>query len=292
MVIETKNLSKYYGKIKGIDDLTLQINEGEIFGFLGPNGSGKTTTIRLLMGLLKPTNGSAKIFSLDTQKKSVQIKKDVSLIPGDVHLYDKMKGGELIEYIDKLNPKKESALKDQLIERLDFNPDRKIKAYSKGNKQKLAVIIALMHQPKLLVLDEPTVGLDPLMQQEIYKILREFKENGGTIFLSSHFLPEVDRVCDRVGIVKDGNLVSIETIDGLRSKTVRHLDVLFEDQVNPQEFQVLSQVVSVNKINHYIRITVQGEVDTLIKHVAKYKIKDLIFNQASLEDFFMEFYKK
>ena len=292
MVIETKNLSKYYGKIKGIDDLTLQINEGEIFGFLGPNGSGKTTTIRLLMGLLKPTNGSAKIFSLDTQKKSVQIKKDVSLIPGDVHLYDKMKGGELIEYIDKLNPKKESALKDQLIEGLDFNPDRKIKAYSKGNKQKLAVIIALMHQPKLLVLDEPTVGLDPLMQQEIYKILREFKENGGTIFLSSHFLPEVDRVCDRVGIVKDGNLVSIETIDGLRSKTVRHLDVLFEDQVNPQEFQVLSQVVSVNKINHYTRITVQGEVDTLIKHVAKYKIKDIIFNQASLEDFFMDFYKK
>jgi len=292
MVIATKNLSKYYGKIKGIDDLTLQINEGEIFGFLGPNGAGKTTTIRLLMGLLKPTNGSAKIFGLDTQKDTVQIKQEISLVPGDVHLYDKMKGSELIEYIDKLNPTKEAILKDRLIARLNFDPDRKIKTYSKGNKQKLAVIIALMHQPKLLVLDEPTVGLDPLMQQEIYKILREFKENGGTIFLSSHFLPEVDKVCDRVGIVKNGNLVSIESIEGLRSKTVRHLDVLFEGEVNLQEFQVLSQVVSVKKINQHIRITIQGEVDALIKHIAKYKIKDLTFNQASLEDFFMDFYKK
>ncbi|MBU1149284.1 AAA family ATPase, partial [Patescibacteria group bacterium] len=145
---------------------------------------------------------------------------------------------------------------------------------------------------KLLILDEPTSGLDPLMQQEIYQVLKEFKQQGRTIFLSSHFLPEIDRVCDRVGIVKDGNLVSIETIEGLRNKTVRHMDIHFAEEINPQEFQLISEVISVKKINNHWRITVQGEVDNLIKKISRHKIKDLVFNQSSLEDFFMDFYKK
>lgn len=292
MVIKTKNLSKYYGKIKGIDDLTLEVGEGEIFGFLGPNGAGKTTTIRLLTGFLKPTHGSATIFGLDSQKDSVQIRKEIGMVPGDINLYDKMIGSELIDFICKIRIDDQPTLKDQLIKRLDFDPTRRIKGYSKGNKQKLAIILALMHEPKLLILDEPTSGLDPLMQQEIYGVLKEFKRKGRTIFLSSHFLPEVDKVCDRVGIVKDGNLVSIETIEGLRNKTVRHLDVYFAEEINPQEFQVLSEVISVNKLNDYWRISVQGEIDNLVKKISQYKIKDLIFNQASLENFFMDFYKK
>ncbi len=293
MVIQTKNLTKYYGKTRGIEDLTLQVNEGEIFGFLGPNGAGKTTTIRLLTGFLKPNRGSATIFGLDVQKDKdvVEIKKEIGLVPGDVRLFKKMKGIELINYISKLRPGKKP-MREELIKRLEFDPNIKIKAYSKGNKQKLAIILAMMHQPKLLVLDEPTSGLDPLMQQEIYKILKEFKQKGNTVFLSSHFLPEIDRVCDRVGIVRGGRLVSIETIEGLRNKTVRHLDVHFEQEINPQEFQVLSQVIEVKKINSYWRISVQGEIDSLIKKITQHKVKDLIFNQASLEDFFMDFYKQ
>jgi len=293
MVIKTEKLTKYYGKTRGIEDLSLEVKEGEIFGFLGPNGAGKTTTIKLLTGFLQPTSGSAEIFGLNVQNEQdiVEIKKEIGLVPGDVRLFNKMKGIELINYIGKMRPGKEE-LRDSLIKRLDFNPNIKIKAYSKGNKQKLAVILAMMHKPKLLIMDEPTSGLDPLMQQEIYKILREFKQKGHTVFISSHFLPEVDRVCDRVGIVRSGHLVSIETIEGLRSKTVRHLDVQFEQEINPQEFQVLPEVIEVNKLNNHWRITAQGEVDTLIKKVAQYKIKDLIFNQASLEDFFMDFYKK
>lgn len=215
-MINTKSLTKAYGNTLGIDNLDLEIKEAEIFGLLGPNGAGKTTTIRLLMGLLKPTQGAATINDLDCWKDTVVIKRTCGYVPGDVRLYPNYSGKKLINLFAEVRGV--DALSAGLIERLDFDPSKKIKTLSKGNRQKLAVILALMHQPKVLILDEPTSGLDPLMQREFYAILKEFKARGATCLVSSHFLPEIERICDRAAIIKDGKLVAVEQVTGLGGK--------------------------------------------------------------------------
>jgi len=215
-MINTQSLTKYYGKTLGIENLDLNIKEAEIFGLLGPNGAGKTTTIRLLMGLLKSTKGTARINNFDCWKETVEIKRLCGYVPGDVRLYQNHTGGKLINLYTEVRGS--AKLSDNLIDRLDFDLTKKIKTLSKGNKQKLAIILALMHQPEVLILDEPTSGLDPLMQREFYKILKEFQEKGATIFVSSHFLPEVERICDRAAIIKEGKLVTVEEVKELRSK--------------------------------------------------------------------------
>lgn len=290
-VISTEGLTKYYGKVRGVEDLNLTINEGEVFGFLGPNGAGKTTTIRLLTALLKPTKGKAFILGQDVWQSSAAIKEEMGVLPGDIRLYDRMRGDEFLNYIGRFRRCKLPILKNKLIERFDFDPKKRIKDYSKGNRQKLGIIQATMHNPKVLLLDEPTSGLDPLMQQEFYRLISEFKENGHTVFLSSHILPEVEKVCDRVGIIRDGHLVSIERIDEIAAKKVRYVDVTIDEAVSLDEFR-LPGVVSVEKNKNIIRITVKGEVDHLIKKLAQYKVKDLISSQASLEEIFLEYYEK
>lgn len=290
-VIETEGLTKHYGKTVGVEDLSLQIKKGEIFGFLGPNGAGKTTTLRLLMGLLFPTRGRASVLGLDCWKDSVKLKRQIGYIPGDVHLYEKMTGKALIDYIDRFQPGK-PALRESLIERLDFDVRPKIKHYSKGNKQKLAVIVALMHNQDLLVLDEPTSGLDPFVQQEVYKILREFKEEGKTIFVSSHILPEVEKVCDRVGILKEGHLVATEKVEDLKYKKIRQAELTFDEDVDPKEFD-LPGVAEIKQLNsRHLRLTIKGGIDSLIKKAAQHKVVDFTFAHASLEDVFMEYYTK
>ena len=215
-MINTQSLTKYYGKTLGIDDLNLEIKEAEIFGLLGPNGAGKTTTLRLLMGLLKPTQGAATINNLDCWKDTVEIKRVCGYVPGDVRLYPNYTGKKLINLFAEVRGV--DALSAGLIGRLDFDPSKKIKTLSKGNRQKLAIILAFMHQPKVLIMDEPTSGLDPLMQREFYKIIKEFKARGTTCLVSSHYLPEIERICDRAAIVKDGKLVAVENVKELSGK--------------------------------------------------------------------------
>lgn len=284
-----EGLTKFYGASRGIEALELGVSRGEIFGFLGPNGAGKTTTIRLLLGLLKPSSGSASILGMDTWKKSVEIKLSVGNIPGDVNLYEHMRVHELLDYIDSFRPGPDP-LRNELVERLRLDVGKKVKSLSRGNRQKVAIVLALMHDPDILLLDEPTLGLDPLMQQVFYSILGEFKDRGKTVFLSSHILTEVERVCDRVGIIRDGRLVDVRAIEELRQKKIRHMDVLFSEEIDAAEFEALPDVVAVQKINSSVRITIRGDVDALIKQLARHTVLDLTFTQPSLEDFFLGFY--
>jgi len=212
MIIETQGLTKYYGKTRGIEDLNLSVKEGEIFGFLGPNGAGKTTTLRLLLDLIHPSSGQAKIFGLDSHKDNLEIKQRIGYIPGELNLYRNMRGRDLLNYLARFYNGLDSVFIIGLTKRFKLDLERKIKTYSKGMKQMLGVIQAFMNDPDLLILDEPTSGLDPFMQQEIYNLFRETKEKGKTIFLSSHNLYEIQKICDRVGIVREGHLVAIENI--------------------------------------------------------------------------------
>lgn len=287
--IVCEDLTKFYGKTRGIEGLDLTIDRGEIFGFLGPNGAGKTTTIRLLMGMLKPTSGSASILDLDSWRNSVEINLHTGNIPGDVHLYNQLRVQEHLDYIDRFRPGKDP-LRKELIERFELDKSKKIKSLSSGNRQKVAIVLAVMHDPEILILDEPTGGLDPLMQQEFYDLLQQLKERGRTIFLSSHILSEVERVCDRVGIVRQGQLVDVRAIEDLKQKKVRHMEVLFRGPVNTADFLKLPQVTDARAYDNHMRLTVQGDVDALVKELSRHDVADLTFTQPSLEDFFMSFY--
>lgn len=284
-----RGLTKFYGRQRGIEGLDLQVEQGEIFGFLGPNGAGKTTTIRMLMGLLRPSAGTASILGLDTWRDSVKVKFLVGNIPGDVSLYDNMHVHDLIDYIDRYRPGPD-VLRPEMVERLDLDVNKKVGSLSRGNRQKVAIVLAMMHDPDILILDEPTLGLDPLMQQEFYTILGEFKERGKTVFLSSHILSEVERSCDRVGIVRLGRLVDVRAIEDLRQNRLRHMDVVFAEPVDASEFKALPQVLEVQPLDNHLRITIKGDVDSLIKLIARYRIEDLTFTQPGLEDFFLSFY--
>jgi ABC-2 type transport system ATP-binding protein len=284
-----QGLTKFYGSTRGIEDLDLSVGRGEIFGFLGPNGAGKTTTIRMLMGFLKPTGGQATILGFDAWKDSVDIKLHVGNIPGDVNLYENMHVHDLLDYIDRYRPEPDP-LRGDLVERLDLDLSKKVKSLSRGNRQKVAIVLAMMHDPDILILDEPTLGLDPLMQQTFYTILGEFKDRGKTVFLSSHILSEVERICDRVGIVRSGALVDVRAIEDLRQNKIRHMDVVFAEHVDAGEFDRLPQVMQTEQLDNHLRITIRGEIDDLIKHIAKHKVEDLTFTQPSLEDFFLSFY--
>ena len=284
-----RKLTKFYGATRGIENLDLTVGHGEIFGFLGPNGAGKTTTIRMLMGLIRPTAGSAMVVGLDAWKQSVEIKRHVGAIQGDVRLYEHMHVQELLDYIDGFRSSAGS-LRAELVERLDLAVGKKVKSLSRGNRQKVAIVVAMMHDPEILILDEPTLGLDPLMQQVFYAILGEFKQRGKTVFLSSHILSEVERVCDRVGIVKEGNLMDVRSIEELRQNKIRHMDVSFSGEVDISRLKALPQVLDVKRLDSYLRITLRGDIDAIIKEIARYQVVDLTFTQPSLEDFFMSFY--
>ncbi|MHB8792347.1 MAG: ABC transporter ATP-binding protein [Thermoleophilia bacterium] len=287
--IVCEDLTRYYGTTRGIEGLDLKIERGEIFGFLGPNGAGKTTTIRMLMGMLKPTRGNATIMSMDTWRDSTEIKLHTGNVPGDPRLYEHMRVIDLLNYIDDFRPGPDP-LREELLERLDLDVSKKVKSLSRGNRQKVAILLAMMHDPEILILDEPSTGLDPLMQQEFYTILGEFKSRNKTVFLSSHILTEVERVCDRVGIVREGKLVDVRAIEDLRRNKVRHMDVIFLEKVDEAEFRQLPQVLDVTGTDNHIRITMRGDVDALIKLISRYRVEDLTFTQPSLEDFFMSFY--
>ena len=288
-VIVIKNLKKHFGKLHAVDGIDLEVKKGEIFGFLGPNGAGKSTTIRCLMGFNIPTSGEIKVFGRDALTDSVVIKKQIGYLPGNVKLYDNWTGWDHIKFFESVLGKSKNI--QSLIERFDFNPNAKFRHLSSGNKQKLGLILALMNEPKLLIMDEPTVGLDPLLQSEIRKVLLEMRDRGTTIFISSHNLPEVESLCDRVAIIKQGRIVSIENIKTLGEKKLHKIEVHFNGKFNASEFRI-NGVEQIDEISSGLLITVTGDLNHILSLLAKYQVADLEITHASLEDVFMKFYER
>ena len=289
-VIQSENLTKVYGKHRGIQNIDLVVREGEIFGFLGPNGAGKTTTIRILLDMLRATSGSASIFGMDTQKDSIAIRKRLGNLPGEVALYDSLRGNELLNLLGNFRGGNGTKRLKALAERFDLDLTRTIREYSKGMKQKLAIIQCFMHDPELFLLDEPTSGLDPLMQRQFYGLLKEEQDRGKTVFLSSHLLDEVERLCDRVGIVKEGRLVMTERLSVLKSRKVRKLNLRFSEDavINDLSLPGAELIYQQSREAEFI---VTGEIRPLLEAVAALPIQDLSFPEPTLEEAFMEFYE-
>jgi ABC-2 type transport system ATP-binding protein len=289
-IIHTDNLTKHYNGAVALNDLTLDVCRGEVFGYLGPNGAGKSTTIRLLLDFIRPTRGSAQIFGLDTRRDSVAIRKRVGNLPGELDLWNHMTGWELVDYLGGLRGGVDKRYVGELAARLEMDMNRRVKTCSSGMKRKLGIIQALMHKPDLLILDEPTSGLDPLMQQTFYHMIREISQEGRTVFMSSHNLPEVEHVCDRVGILRGGKLVAVEKMTDLKKAHFRWMTLRFDDGASPNEFAALPGVSDVSANNGSLRFRVAGELDPVIKTAAHHHLIDMSYEEPSLEAIFLEYY--
>lgn len=289
-VVHIHGLTKHYGKVQALNDLHLDVVQGEIFGYLGPNGAGKTTTIRTLLDLIRPTAGHATIFGLDANKDSVKVHERIGNLPGELALWNHMTGWEVVDYLGGLRGGVDRKYVGELAERLDMDMTRKVKACSSGMKRKLGLIQALMHKPDLLILDEPTNGLDPLVQQTFHQMMREVSEQGRTVFLSSHNLPEVEAICDRVGILRGGKLQAVERIADLKQVRFRWMTLKVANHADPALFERLEGVTDVTSTNGSIRFRVTGELDPVIKTAAQYHVIDLMYEEPSLEEIFLEYY--
>jgi ABC-2 type transport system ATP-binding protein len=291
-IIETTDLTKLYGKRVGVTGLNLSVQQGEIFGFLGPNGAGKTTTIRTLLDFLRPTSGSARVFGLDSRQGSIEIRKRTGNLPGDFSIYRNMTGRQILEYSANLRGGVPEGEIERLAERLDSDLTRPVKAYSTGNRQKIGLIQAMMHKPELLMLDEPTAGLDPLVQQSLYELLEEVRDEGRTVFFSSHVLPEVEQLADRVGIIREGTLVAVETVAGLKHKATRRIDITFETPVPAEAFRVLPGVMEANARGPIVSLVVQGSIDPVVKAVAQHTVNNFVTYEPTLGEIFLGFYRE
>jgi ABC-2 type transport system ATP-binding protein len=288
--IETIHLTKFYGRQRGIEDLNLTVRQGEVFGFLGPNGAGKTTTIRLLLDLIRPTAGRARIRGLDCRRDGIRVRRQVGYLPGEYRLYENLNGRQLLAYLDGLHGGPEPASLHALAARFGADLDRPIRTLSHGNKQKLALIQAFMHQAPILILDEPTTGLDPLIQQEFFGLLGEARAAGRTVFLSSHNLTEVERVCDRVASVREGRLAAIDEITALRGRALRIVKLTC---ARPPEQNVFERVRGVSDLRidgAILECSIQGNLGPLVAAAAPYEIVDILSREPSLEEFFLALY--
>ncbi len=291
-VVETQGLTVYYGKNRGIIDVDLLIEEGEVFGFLGPNGAGKTTTQRVLMDVIRPTKGRASIFGLDCQKDGVTIRKQVGYLPGELSLYPNMKGRAFLDMMASIQEKSvDRTYRHELCERLDLDPSRKMKEYSHGNKQKIGVVAAFMCKPTLLVLDEPTTGLDPLIQQVVMELVREAKDDGRTVFFSSHILPEVEAVCDRVGIIREGKLVKTESVETLTKRQFKRLNLEFRTMPPPDAFAI-EGVTETGREDQTVMLELRGGLPQVLEIAMKYGIEDIDTPPVTLEEIFLAFYSR
>jgi ABC-2 type transport system ATP-binding protein len=288
-VVKIENLKKHFGLVKAVENVSFDVSKGETFGFLGPNGAGKTTTIRCLMDFIRPNSGSVRVFGLDSHHDSVQIKQKIGYLPGNVKLYSNWSGWEHIRFIESVRG--QSKIVKELINKLDLDANAKFGSLSSGNKQKLGLILALMNEPELLVMDEPTVGLDPLLQNTIYQIINELKAKGTTVFVSSHNLPEVEKICDRAGIIKQGQMVAVENINDLGQKRLHKIEVRFIGNYSKHDFQA-DDIEDIQELRDGLIFTVGTSIDKVMKDITKYKIKDIEVTHANLEDVFMKFYKK
>ncbi len=293
-VISTKNLTKFYGKSRGVEDLNLTIKQGEIFGFIGPNGAGKSTTIRTLLGLLKPTSGSATIFGKDILTDGPAIRESIGYLPSEVFYYDNMRVEDLLKYSASFykKPKREiEARMYQLAKTLDLDLTKKIDDLSYGNKKKVGIIQGLQHSPDLIILDEPTGGLDPLMQQTFFDLIREENERGATVLFSSHILSEVQKMCDRVAIVKEGKLVAVETIESLRRNSYVKVRAELAAPIN-KSWLKHDGISNLHAEGHTISFLYRGNINTVTKLLAQMKLKAAYIEEPDLEEIFMHYYHK
>ena len=288
--IETEQLTKYYGKNPGIRHVDLTVEEGEVFGFLGPNGAGKTTTIRTLLGFLRPSEGRAWVFGMDTRRRSVEIRARVGNLPGEFALEDRMSGEELLRFFARLRGVKDLGYARELTDRLGADLERPMRRLSRGNKQKIGLIQAMFHRPPLLILDEPTGGLDPLVQEEFLEIVGEVRAEGRTVFLSSHVLSDVERICDRVGIIREGRLVTVEPTDELINKAFRHVSLTFDRPVDPEPFAALPGVRDLKANEASLSFTLYDNLDEVIKLAARNRLVNMEYEHPSLEEVFLTYY--
>ncbi|OLD06205.1 MAG: ABC transporter ATP-binding protein [Chloroflexi bacterium] len=292
-IIEVERLTKSYGGKRGIVDVSLEVGEGEVFGFLGPNGAGKTTTIRILMALLRADAGRARIAGLDCWEKSIDVKRLIGYVPGEPSLDPNLTGGQILEYFANLRGGVDQSYLKKLVDRFDLDTSRKFRQYSTGNKRKVVLIQAFMHRPRVLVLDEPTSGLDPLNQQEFDAMVREARDEGHTVFFSSHVLSEVEKTCSRIGIIREGRLVRVGGIHELAEIKRYEITITFAQPVPAESFASLEGVTSAEPLNNGagVRLAVQGPADAVIKAAARYPVVSLTSVEPSLEDTFLRFYE-
>jgi ABC-2 type transport system ATP-binding protein len=293
LAIRTEKLTKSYGrKARGIEEVDLAVEEGEVFGFLGPNGSGKTTTVRTLLGFLRPTGGRGEVFGLDIIKDSVGVRARIGNLPGEFALEDKMTGEGLLRFVARLRGVKDLGYARELAERLGAELHRPMRKLSRGNKQKIGLVQAMFHRPPLLILDEPTGGLDPLVQEEFLDIIEEVKAEGRTVFFSSHNLAEVERVCDRVGIIRGGRLVAVETTETLIDKSFRHVVLTFAEDVDPKAFDALPGVKDFRAGGNRLAFTLYDDLDEMVKLAARHELVNMEYERPSLEEVFLTYYER
>ena len=288
-IIETYNLTKYYGKARGIIDVNLAIEEGEIFGFIGPNGAGKSTTIRTLLNLIYPTSGSATIFGLDSIKETKKIKQQLGFMPSEVNYYDTMTVAELLQYSANFYDGNCKDRIDDLAQMFDVDLAKEIVDLSTGNKKKVSIIQSLLHRPKLLILDEPTNGLDPLMQARFFEVLRQENEQGTTIFFSSHILSEVEKLCKRVAIIKEGRIIKVEDIETLHQKHLKRVQVELRQSFGKQDFAI-DGIISFEQKRQTANFLFAGQLNDLLRLLSQHDIRNLSIEDPDLEEIFMHYY--
>jgi beta-exotoxin I transport system ATP-binding protein len=290
-VIETHQLTKRYGSARGIDDVDLHVESGEVFGFLGPNGAGKSTTIRTLLDFQRPMSGSAEVFGLDSRRESVAIRARVGYLPGDLKLFERMTGAQHLAWFSRARGAHHAAVTDDLVARFDVEMDRPVGELSKGNRQKVGLLLAFAQAPELLILDEPTSGLDPLMQAEFERLVRETAAGGRTVLLSSHSLAEVQRVADRVAIIRDGRLVVTDTVEHLRARAPRVMGFRFPGTPDPLPFRRLGGVGNVEVHDNNLDLQVTGGVAPVLEAALAQGVVDVTAHHADLEELFLAYYR-
>ena len=286
-ILETVNLTKYYGKVKGIENLSLKLKEGEIFGFIGPNGAGKSTTIRCIMNLINKTSGKVLIEKKEFNKDDIKIKEKIGYLPSEIHLYEDLTVKEMLDFHERLYHTNFHKRREELVNKFKLEEKKKVEELSLGNLKKLGIVLAFMHNPKIIILDEPTSGLDPIMQNEFYKLLKEEKEKGCTILYSTHILSEVSKICDRVGIIKSGHLLKLEKIEDLSKRNLTIVTI---------ESEQLKEIINDLKLNiiysdnNVIKFRNNLSDDKLIKKLSEYRIKKILIEEATIEEMFLEYY--
>ena len=288
ITLEIQNLTKYYGKILGVENLSLKLEEGEIFGFIGPNGAGKSTTIRSIMNLINKTSGRVLVENKEFNKDDIDIKEKIGYLPSEIHLYDDLTVKEMLDYHESFYKKNIHQRRIELVKKLELDEKKKIEDLSLGNLKKLGIVLAFMHNPKILILDEPTSGLDPIMQNVFYDLLKEEKEKGNTVFYSTHILNEVSKICDRVGIIRNGKLIKVEKIEELSKKNLTFVTITskeIKDIVDDLKVKVISKEVNTIKFGNNL------PHNELIKKLSKYNIERILIEEATLEDLFLHYYK-
>ena len=286
--VRTEGLTKRYGDVVALDHLDLEIAEGEVVGCLGPNGAGKTTTLRLLLGLIRPTGGRAEVFGLDCERQPVETHRRLAFVPGEANLWPSLTGGETLALLGRVHGEVDEAYRSELLDRFDLDPTKKVRAYSKGNRQKVVLVAALMVRPDLLLLDEPTTGLDPLMEQAFRHCIGEARERGQTVFLSSHILSEVEALCDRVGILREGSLVEIGTLADMRHLSALSVEATFDGTV--PDLSGVPGVSSVETNGRVVRCQVRGPIEPLLRVLADAGVSELVSREPSLEELFLAQY--